>query len=65
MKEPRPCIMICFRALRGLGERRKETLRKHYPTIDALKQASLEELKQLLPDDVATSLFETIKSLSK
>jgi len=54
-----------FSGVKGLGERRKETLRKHYPTIDALKQASIEELKQLLPDDVAVSLFDQIKNLSK
>jgi excinuclease ABC subunit C len=52
-----------FYGIKGLGERRKETLRKHYPTIDSLKQASLEELKQLLPDEVAVSLFNRIRTL--
>jgi excinuclease ABC subunit C len=43
-----------FDEVKGIGEKRKEYLRKHYPTIDSLKGASLEELKQILPDDVAT-----------
>lgn len=50
-----------FDNIPGVGEKRKEQLRKHYPTIDSLQNATLEELKQLLPDAVAESLFERIR----
>ena len=52
-----------FDGVKGLGEKRKETLRKNYPTIDSLKNASLSELEQLLPHDVAISLLEKLKTL--
>jgi excinuclease ABC subunit C len=52
-----------FDGVQGLGEKRKETIRKHYPTIDALKNASLSELQQILPDEVAEALYQKIRSL--
>jgi excinuclease ABC subunit C len=52
-----------FDEINGIGEKRKEVLRKHYPTIESLKGASLEELKQVLPDEVASALFAKIKTL--
>ena len=52
-----------FDEINGIGEKRKETLRKHYPTIDSLKGATLDELKQVLPDEVAQALYEKIKTL--
>ena len=45
----------------GLGEKRKEMIKKAYPDIDKLKQASLEDLSQLLPKDVALSLLNKLK----
>jgi len=51
-----------FDNIPGIGEKRKEQLRKHYPTIDSFQNATLEELKQLLPDEVAESLFERIRA---
>lgn len=53
-----------FSNVPGLGPVRKEALRKHYPTIDSLKSASLSELRQLLPDEVARRLYEAVKALS-
>ena len=52
-----------FAGVKGLGERRKETIRKHYPTLESLKASSLQELKQLLPDAVALSLFEKVRKI--
>ena len=52
-----------FDGIPGIGEKRKEALRKHYPTVDALKAASLEELEQILPDEVAKGLYERIALL--
>ena len=52
-----------FDDVKGIGEKRKELLRKNYPTIDSLKNASLAELKQILPDEVATALYTKINAL--
>jgi excinuclease ABC subunit C len=52
-----------FDEINGIGEKRKELLRKHYPTIDSLKGATLDELKQVLPDAVAEALYEKIRAL--
>lgn len=43
--------------VKGLGNKRKEVLNKAYPDINLLKQASIEELNQLLPLDVALALY--------
>ncbi len=47
-----------FDDIKGLGEKRKETLRKHYPSMEDFKKASYEELSQLFPKDVVDSLME-------
>ena len=52
-----------FDDIKGIGEKRKESLRKHYPTRESLEKASLDELKQLLPSEVAEALYERIQSL--
>ena len=52
-----------FDDIKGIGEKRKEILRKNYPTIDALKNASIEELKQILPPEVAIALYNKIRSI--
>lgn len=44
----------------GLGDRRKEMLFRAYPDIDKLKNASIEELSQILPLEVAQSLFNKL-----
>ncbi|MBO4682675.1 MAG: excinuclease ABC subunit C [Bacilli bacterium] len=43
--------------IKGLGEKRKEEIRKAYPDINTLKNASIHELSQLLPSDVAEALY--------
>lgn len=52
-----------FDDIKGIGEKRKETLRKHYPSLDALEKATIEELEQLLPSEVALSLYQRIEEL--
>lgn len=49
-----------FDGIKGIGEKRKEVLRKHYPTIDSLRNATLGELSQILPDDIARELYSKI-----
>ena len=44
----------------GLGPRGKEMLYRAYPDIDKLKNASIEELSQILPSDVAKELFDKL-----
>lgn len=52
-----------FDGIKGLGEKRKEVLRKNYPSIDLLKQASLVELEQLIPKEVAEEIYQKIRLL--
>ena len=44
----------------GLGEKRKEKIYRAYNDLDSLKSASIEEFKQILPDDVAEALYNKI-----
>lgn len=45
----------------GIGEVRKKKLLKHFGSYKKLKETSLSELKELLPQDVALNLFNEIK----
>ena len=45
----------------GIGSIRKKELLKKYKTINKLKEASIEELKEILPIKVATNLHEFLK----
>ena len=49
--------------IEGLGEKRKEIIRQNYASIDELKNATIEELSQLVPSDVAVLIFEKILKL--
>lgn len=49
-----------FDGIAGLGKHRQETLRKNYPSLDDLRNASITELTQLLPEKVASALFKRI-----
>lgn len=44
----------------GLGAKRKEMIAKAYPDIVLLKEASIEELSQILPRDVAIELHNKL-----
>ena len=46
--------------IKGLGDKRKELINKAYPDISLLKEATVEELSQLLPKDVAEELFNKL-----
>lgn len=46
-----------FDGIEGLGDKRKEKLYRAYPDINDLKNASLEELEQILPPEVALKLY--------
>ena len=46
--------------IKGLGNKRKELLNKSYPDISLLKEATVEELSQLLPKEVAEELYNKL-----
>ena len=46
--------------VKGLGAKRRELINKAYPDITLLKEATVEELSQLLPKDVAEELFNKL-----
>lgn len=46
--------------VKGLGDKRKLILRRKYNSIAAMRQASLEELKEILPSDVANNLYNKL-----
>lgn len=46
--------------IKGLGQKRKNILFKTYNDLDSLKDASIEELMQLLPKELASQLFNKL-----
>ena len=46
--------------IKGLGNKRKQILLEHYLSIDALKSASIEELSQLIPNEVAILTYQKL-----
>ncbi len=49
--------------IEGLGDKRKELIQHRYQSIDALKNASVEELSQLVPEKVAINIVEKLEKL--
>lgn len=45
----------------GIGAKRKKELIKKYGSVAKMKQASLEELEEILPNDIAKKLFDFLK----
>ena len=45
----------------GIGEKRKKMLLKKYSSMNKMKEASIEDLKEILPDDIAYNLHEFLK----
>ena len=48
----------------GIGEVRKKKILKKYKTIDKMKEASLEELKELMPENIAINFMEYLKNIN-
>ena len=46
----------------GIGPKRKKELLKHFGSVKKLKEASLEQLEQYLPKEVAKNLFDTLSN---
>lgn len=49
-----------FDGIKGLGKARIEIIKRNYSSLDDLKNATIEELMQFLPSEVAKALFEKI-----
>lgn len=47
----------------GIGPKRKKELLKHFGSVKKLKEASLEQLQEHLPKDVAKELYETLSHM--
>ena len=47
----------------GIGQTRKNQLIKKYKTLNKMKEASIEELKQIIPESVAANLLEFLKNI--
>ena len=46
----------------GIGEVRKKKILKKYRTIDKMKEASLEDLKEIMPENIAINFMEYLKN---
>ena len=42
----------------GIGDKRRKELLKKYKSINKIKEASIDELKTIIPEDVAISLID-------
>ncbi|MFR1597149.1 MAG: helix-hairpin-helix domain-containing protein [Coprobacillus cateniformis] len=47
--------------MEGIGPKRKKQLLNHFKSVKRMKEASLEELQELLPDKVAEELFQSLQ----
>lgn len=59
-KRNKAMVVSIFDGVKGLGSKRIALLNKVYPDISTLKSASLEELNQVLPMEVATNLYNKL-----
>ena len=59
-KRNKAMTVSIFDEVKGLGSKRREIISKFYPDINSLKEATIEELKQLLPNEVAISLYNKL-----
>lgn len=58
-------IQSVLENIEGLGEKRRKALIKKFGSLKAIKSASIEELSEVIPQNIAESLSEYLKSLEK
>lgn len=46
----------------GIGEKRRKELLKKFSSLKKIKEAGIDELKEVLPEDVAKNLYEYLKN---
>ena len=49
----------------GIGEKRKKELLKKFKTINKMKDANIDELKEILPKEVANNLYNFLRDYEK
>lgn len=59
-KRNKAMTVSIFDEVKGLGNKRRELLTKFYPDINSLKNATKEELSQILPKDVSEDLYNKL-----
>ena len=59
-KRSKKVISSFFDNIEGIGEKRKEMLNKAYPSLDSLKNASLEELSQIVPQEIGQRIIDKL-----
>lgn len=59
-KRSKSMMVSYFDGVVGLGDKRKELLNRLYPDINKLKEASIKDLEQVLPSEVAERLYMKI-----
>ena len=59
-KRNKAMTVSIFDDIKGLGSKRREILSRFYPDINSLKEATVEELSQIIPKDVAAQLVEKL-----
>ena len=59
-KRSKAMTVSIFDEIKGLGSKRREVIAKFYPDIASLKNATVEELGQILPDSVAQDLYNKL-----
>ena len=59
-KRNKAMTVSIFDEVKGLGSKRRELISRFYPDINSLKNATLEELGQILPKDVASDLYNKL-----
>ena len=61
-KRNKAMLVSLFDDIKGLGDKRKELINRLYPDINKLKEASINDLEQILPSDVAEALYMKLHS---
>ena len=51
--------------IKGIGEKRKQSLLKAFKSVSAIKSASYEELLRVLPVDAASNVYQHFHQLEK
>lgn len=62
-KRGKKLITSFFDDIEGIGDKRKEMLTKAYPSLDQLKNASKDELSQIVPLSVAEKIIEKLMKM--
>ena len=64
-KRSKMSVKSVFDDIQGIGSKRKKILKKHFGTVEKLKLASLDELKEVksIPESILTKIYEYFHSV--